>query len=278
MSSDKIILDGKILAQKIKDELKEIVLLNNLQNLTLATILVGADLASQTYVKMKIKACELIGIKSKLISLDDSTDTATLIIKISELNQDKNITGILLQHPVPKHIDERKAFESIAINKDVDGVTCLGFGQMSMELESFVSCTPLGIIKLLKHYKVPLVGKHVVVVGRSAILGKPLAMLLLRENATVTICHSYTKNLPQILSTADVVVGACGKANLINGEWLSDGVVVVDAGYNKGNVGDCDYESCFKKASFITPVPGGVGPMTIAMLLENTVKAGLKKS
>ncbi len=272
-----ILLDGKTLAQKIKEELKKKLALHKIQSKSLATILVGDDTASHTYVKMKIRACEMIGLGSRLISLSKDISTEALLKEIDILNQDSEIAGILLQHPVPAQIDERLAFDKIQISKDVDGVTSMGFGKISLGMQDvFAPCTPLGILRLLMHYNIPLEAKHIVVVGRSAILGRPLAMLALLHNATVTICHSYTKNIASHLKEADIVVGACGRPKLIKGEYLKDGVVVIDAGYNEGNVGDVDYESCLSKASYITPVPGGVGPMTIAMLLENTVKAAIK--
>ena len=273
--AEPVILDGKTLAASIREDLK-----TRGAKLpatpVLATILVGDDPASATYVKMKGKACESIGMDSRRIELPASTQTAALLRIIDELNNDPNVHGILLQHPVPDDVDERLAFDRIAATKDVDGVTTLGFGKISFGLEAYASCTPAGMIRLMDEYKVPIEGKHAVVVGRSPILGKPMALLLLERNATVTICHSRTKNLEQHLATADIVVAAVGKPNFIRGESLKPGVVVMDAGYNAGNVGDADYESCFKKASYITPVPGGVGPMTIAMLLAHTVQAAEK--
>ena len=273
--AEPVILDGKTLAASIREDLKTRVA-KLPATPVLATILVGDDPASATYVKMKGKACESIGMDSRRIELPASTQTAALLRIIDELNNDPNVHGILLQHPVPDDVDERLAFDRIAATKDVDGVTTLGFGEISFGLEAYASCTPAGMIRLMDEYKVPIEGKHAVVVGRSPILGKPMALLLLERNATVTICHSRTKNLEQHLATADIVVAAVGKPNFIRGESLKPGVVVMDAGYNAGNVGDADYESCFKKASYITPVPGGVGPMTIAMLLAHTVQAAEK--
>ena len=192
---------------------------------------------------------------------------------IDELNSDKSITGILLQHPVPKQINERLAFDRIAEKKDVDGVNSLSFGKLSMGEKSFNPCTPYGIMLLLEEYGINLAGKHAVVVGRSPILGKPMAMMLLEKDATVTICHSKTKNLPEILRQADVVVGAVGKPEFIQADWVKDGVVLLDAGYNPGNVGDIDLKNAASKSSYYTPVPGGVGPMTIAVLLLQTLQA-----
>jgi methylenetetrahydrofolate dehydrogenase (NADP+) / methenyltetrahydrofolate cyclohydrolase len=240
---------------------------------SLATILVGADPASATYVRMKGKACEKNGLRSIRIELPERTTTEELIAKIAECNADPHIHGILLQHPVPAQIDERKAFEAIALEKDVDGVTSWGFGQMAMGFGRFPSCTPAGIIHMLDHYQLPISGKHAVVIGRSPILGKPMAQLLLNRDATVTICHSRTADLASHVRQADIVVAAVGKPKFVQGEWLKAGAVVIDAGYNEGNVGDVDYEACLAKASAITPVPGGPGPVTIAVLMKHTVDA-----
>jgi len=274
------ILDGKSLSLKIREELrKRLEVLKNQYNKvpTLATILVGNDVASATYVNMKVKSCQSIGMGSIRIDLPENTTTEQLLEEIYKLNQDPDVDGILLQHPVPKQIDERKCFDAIDIEKDVDGVTTLGFGKISFGLPAYPSCTPAGIIRLLDEYQLSLEGKNAVVIGRSPILGKPLSMLLLQRNATVTICHSKTKNLPDIAKTADFVFACCGIPKFVKGDWLKDGCVLVDAGYNPGNVGDADYDSCFPKCSYITPVPGGVGPMTIAMLLSHTVEAAEKK-
>ena len=274
------ILDGKSLSLKIREELKKRVdVLKNQYNKvpTLATILVGNDVASATYVNMKVKSCQSIGMGSIRIDLPENTTTEQLLEEIYKLNQNPDVDGILLQHPVPKQIDERKCFDAIDIEKDVDGVTTLGFGKISFGLPAYPSCTPAGIIRLLDEYQLSLEGKNAVVIGRSPILGKPLSMLLLQRNATVTICHSKTKNLPDIAKTADFVFACCGIPKFVKGDWLKDGCVLVDAGYNPGNVGDADYDSCFPKCSYITPVPGGVGPMTIAMLLSHTVEAAEKK-
>ncbi len=279
-----VILDGKALSAKIKEELRERVAKLKASGAaapSLATILVGDDPASETYVRMKVKACEAVGMGSRKLELPKETTTDELLAAIDELNADASINGILLQHPVPSQIDERAAFDRILPEKDVDGVTSAGFGAISFGMPAYASCTPGGMIRLLDEYKIELSGKKAVVVGRSPILGRPMAMLLLHRDCTVTICHSRTKDLPGELADADIVVAAVGKPNFIKGEWLKEGVVVLDAGYNPGNVGDAHYESCAEKASHITPVPGGVGPMTIAMLLANTVesaerKAGLK--
>lgn len=277
---NQVVLNGKELSKKIEQNLKEKV--SFLKEKTgkvpmLATIIVGDDSASQTYVKMKVNACERVGIKSLKIELDKSIKTEDLLSVISDLNADENIDGILLQHPVPRHIDERKCFNSIKVDKDVDGVTSANFGAMAMGEESFASATPFGIMLLLDYYKIEIEGKRVVVIGRSPILGKPIAMMLLNKNATVTIAHSKTKDLEKIVKEADVVVACVGKPKFVKSEWLKEGVVIVDAGYNPGNVGDVDLEGAAGVASAYTPVPGGVGPMTIASLLSQTVKSFEKR-
>jgi methylenetetrahydrofolate dehydrogenase (NADP+) / methenyltetrahydrofolate cyclohydrolase len=274
---EKVILDGRLVAKNITEMLIDRVkdLLERGVTPCLATILVGDDPSSETYVKMKGNACERIGIKSLRIHLAKETQTDDLLKVIEELNQDKSVHGILLQHPVPTQIDERKAFESIDIEKDVDGVTSAGFGQTAFGFGKFPSCTPAAIMEIIQYYKIPIKGRHAVVVGRSPILGKPVSALLLNENATVTTCHSHTVNLPEIVKQADIVVAAVGKPNFIKGEWIKEGAVVLDAGYNKGNVGDVDYQECFEKAGAITPVPGGVGPVTISMLLKHTVDSAV---
>jgi methylenetetrahydrofolate dehydrogenase (NADP+)/methenyltetrahydrofolate cyclohydrolase len=272
---NKIILDGTIVADSIKSQLVEDILKLKKHGVVpcLATILVGNNPSSETYVRMKGNACLRLGIESKKIHLDDSTSTEELIARIRELNNDSSIHGILLQHPVPSHINEREAFEAIDINKDVDGVTSWGYGQTALGFGKFPSCTPAAIIEIINHYAIPVAGKHAVVIGRSPILGKPVSALLLNKDATVTTCHSRTNNLPEIIAQADILVAAVGKPNFIKGSWLKEGVIVLDAGYNKGNIGDVDYESCFEKSSAITPVPGGVGPVTISILLKHTVKS-----
>ncbi|GAA4625285.1 bifunctional methylenetetrahydrofolate dehydrogenase/methenyltetrahydrofolate cyclohydrolase FolD [Actinoallomurus vinaceus] len=243
----------------------------------LATVLVGDDPASVTYVRMKRARCEKAGIVSRHVGLPSTTTTAELVDAVSALSQDPQVHGILLQHPVPSHIDERAAFEAIAPEKDVDGVTMRSFAAMSFGLPGFVSCTPGGIMRLLEEYDVDLAGRHAVVVGRSAILGKPVGMLLLAGNATVTYCHSRTKDLESIVRQADILVAAVGRPQFIRGEDVKPGAVVIDAGYNPGNVGDVDFETAQTRASLITPVPGGVGPMTIAVLLAQTVDAAARQ-
>ncbi|MCA0985724.1 bifunctional 5,10-methylenetetrahydrofolate dehydrogenase/5,10-methenyltetrahydrofolate cyclohydrolase [Guptibacillus algicola] len=272
MTQDKL-LDGKAVANRIKDVLKERVESLKVHGVTpsLATILVGDDPSSETYVRMKGNACERIGILSKKIHLPEDTTTETLLETIEELNRDSSVHGILLQHPVPSQIDERLAFETIAIEKDVDGVTSEGYGQTALGFGTYPSCTPAAIMKIMEDYDINPEGKHAVVVGRSPILGKPVGALLLNQNATVTTCHSRTANLASHVKQADIVVAAVGKPEFIKGEWIKEGAVVLDAGYNKGNIGDVEYETAKEKASAITPVPGGVGPVTIAMLLKHTV-------
>lgn len=274
------ILDGKALAKKTEQELAQRVAdlkaRSNGQAPILATILVGDDPASATYVKMKGNACQRIGMESLRIELPASTSTDELLAKIDELNNDPNVHGILLQHPVPEQIDERRCFDAISLEKDVDGVTCLGFGRMSMGEEAYGCATPKGIMRLLEAYDIELEGKHAVVVGRSAILGKPMAMMLLGANATVTICHSRTKNLPELVRQADIVVGAVGRPEFIKADWIKDGAVVVDAGYHPEKVGDIELEPLVDRVSAYTPVPGGVGPMTINTLIYQTVESGEK--
>jgi methylenetetrahydrofolate dehydrogenase (NADP+)/methenyltetrahydrofolate cyclohydrolase len=276
-----IILDGKSLAGEIEEDLKsrvqKIKEINGNKTPVLATILIGGDPASATYVKMKGNACLRIGLEPKKIELPQDTKNKQLIAIIDELNADKNVYGILLQHPAPKQIDERAAFDSIALEKDVDGVTSLGFGKMAMGEKVFASATPSGIMRLIKHYKIDCAGKNAVVIGRSAILGKPAAMMLLNLNATVTICHSQTKNLDKIIRGADIVLGAVGKPKLIKGEWIADNAVIIDAGYHpQFKCGDIELENCVSRCFAYTPVPGGVGPMTIASLMEQTVASAEK--
>ncbi|MEU9284658.1 bifunctional 5,10-methylenetetrahydrofolate dehydrogenase/5,10-methenyltetrahydrofolate cyclohydrolase [Streptomyces sp. NPDC048275] len=237
----------------------------------LATVLVGEDPASVTYVRMKQNRSRKAGIESRHVALPADTTTAALVETLTALSGDPTVHGILLQHPVGPHIDERAAFEAIAPEKDVDGVTLSSYSAMSFGLPGFVSCTPGGIMRLLDEYDVDPAGKRAVVVGRSAILGKPVGMLLLGRDATVTYCHSRTTDLSSVVREADIVVAAVGRPRLIRGADIKPGAVVIDAGYNAGNVGDVDFDTARERAGLITPVPGGVGPMTIAVLLEQTV-------
>jgi methylenetetrahydrofolate dehydrogenase (NADP+)/methenyltetrahydrofolate cyclohydrolase len=239
----------------------------------LATVLVGDDPASATYVRMKQNRSKKAGIGSRSVVLPAETATSELVAELTKLSQDPAVHGILLQHPVPAQIDERAAFEAIDPAKDVDGVTMRSFAAMAFGDPGFRSATPGGIMRLLEAYDVPIAGAHAVVIGRSPILGKPVGMLLLASNATVTYTHSRTVDLPEIVRTADIVVAAVGKPNFVRGDWLKPGAVVVDAGYNEGNVGDVDFDEAAQVARLITPVPGGVGPMTIALLLEQAVDA-----
>ena len=271
-----IILNGKSLAQSTEKELTERVLKINKEKgfvPILATILVGSDPASGTYVKMKGNACERVGMKSLKVELNEKTTTDELLLKISELNENPEVHGILLQHPVPEQIDERLCFDAIDIAKDVDGVTSMGFGKMAMNEPAFGSCTPQGIMRLLEHYEIEISGKHAVVVGRSPILGKPMAMMLLNKHATVTICHSRTKDLEEHVLNADIVVGAVGIPRFIQSSWVKNGAVVIDAGYHPEKCGDIDLEPLIDRCSAYTPVPGGVGPMTINTLILQTVEA-----
>ena len=272
------ILDGKKLASESEKEILGSVSLLKEKGIipTLATILVGDDPASETYVRMKQETCKRVGMESLAINLPKETSTEELLLKIDELNNDKNIHGILLQHPVPDQINERKCFDRISIEKDVDGVTCLGFGRMSMGLSAYGSCTPAGIMRILEFYDVDISGMNAVVVGRSPILGKPMAMMLLNKNATVTICHSRTRELENYVRNADLVVGAVGVPKLIKKEWLKKGAVVIDAGYHPEKCGDIDLDGIEEIASSYTPVPGGVGPMTINTLILNTMEAARK--
>lgn len=272
------ILNGKSLATEAEDYIKdEVAKLKTLDIVPqLATILVGHDPASETYVKMKQNTCKRVGMKSMAIELPESTTTEELLDVIQELNDNHEVHGILLQHPVPKQINERKCFDKIDINKDVDGVTCLGYGKMSMGESAFGSCTPAGIIRLIKHYELNVEGLNAVVVGRSPILGKPMAMMLLNMNATVTICHSRTVNIENIINKADLVVGAVGIPKFIKKSWIKKGAIVIDAGYHPEKCGDIELEEMDGFASAYTPVPGGVGPMTINTLILQTLEAAKK--
>ena len=275
------ILDGKAIALKTEAELHERVArikdAGNGRTPMLATVLVGSDPASATYVRMKQNACKRVGMDSIAVELPETTTTEELLTKIKELNANPLCQGILLQHPAPSQIEERICFDSIVLNKDVDGVTCLGFGRMAMGEEAYGSATPQGIMRLLSAYKIPIEGKHAVIVGRSPILGKPMAMMLLNKNATITVCHSYTKNLPDIIKNADIIVGAVGKPEFIKANWIKDGAVVIDAGYHPGGIGDIELAPLYDRVSAITPVPGGVGPMTINTLIFQAVDAAERK-
>jgi len=272
------VLDGKELSKKtevyIEKEVRD--LISKGIKPTLATILVGSDPASETYVKMKRNTCKRVGMDSIAIELPENTSTDELLKTIKKLNNDDKVHGILLQHPVPSQIDERRCFNEISIEKDVDGVTCLGFGNMSMGLPAYGSCTPAGIIRLIKENKLEIEGMNAVVVGRSPILGKPMAMMLLNLNATVTICHSRTKNIEDIIKNADLIVGAVGIPRFIKSDWIKKGSVVIDAGFHPEMCGDIDLDGIEDNAIAYTPVPGGVGPMTINTLILQTMESAKK--
>ncbi|WP_190813972.1 bifunctional 5,10-methylenetetrahydrofolate dehydrogenase/5,10-methenyltetrahydrofolate cyclohydrolase [Saccharopolyspora pogona] len=269
------ILDGRAVSATILDrvskEVEEFVAEHG-RVPVLATVLVGDDPASHTYLRMKANRCAKVGMRSRRIELDAGISTQQLVDQIRELSADPAVDGILLQHPVPGHIDERAAFEAIAPSKDVEGVTRTSFATMAFDEGGFHSATPGGIVALLDAYHIPVAGKHAVVVGRSPILGKPVGMLLLARDATVTYCHSRTAALADHITQADIVVAAVGRPGLIGGDWIKPGAVVVDAGY-ADNSGDVEYEAAAEQASWITPVPGGVGPMTIATLIAQTISA-----
>ncbi|EEO26707.1 tetrahydrofolate dehydrogenase/cyclohydrolase, NAD(P)-binding domain protein [Helicobacter winghamensis ATCC BAA-430] len=273
------ILDGKTLAQDIENAIYQEVQFLNKEGITpgLAVILVGNNPASQSYVNMKAKACKRTGIYSITHEMPENIQQESLLQTITMLNQNPNIDGILVQLPLPKHIDTTAVLEAIAPHKDVDGFHPFNMGRIFSNLDGFIPATPMGVITLLKHYNIPLQGKNVVIVGASNIVGKPLGALFLNENATITLCHIYTKDLIRHTKEADILCVAVGKPNLITQDMVKEGAIVVDIGISKLDdgkiVGDVDFSNVFSKCSFITPVPGGVGPMTIASLLQNTIKA-----
>ncbi len=274
------LMDGRALAQRVLDRAKAKV--NRIKQETratpaLATVIVGDDPASHTYVRMKRKRCEDAGMKSVRVELPLGTTTEALVDEITKLAQDTSVHGILLQHPVPAPIDKRTAFEAIPIEKDVDGVTSSTLGRVILGLDAFKPCTPAGIMQLLEEYSVELDGAHAVVIGRSPILGRPMASMLINAHTTVTLCHSRTRSLPSIVRTADIIIAAVGKPRFVKGGWVKVGAVIIDAGYNEGNIGDVDYENALEPASLITPVPGGVGPMTIATLIDQTAQAAAQQ-
>lgn len=278
--TDPIVLDGKALARSTEAEIAERVASlksrNGGRTPILATVLVGTDPASMTYVKMKGNACRRVGMDSMKIELPEHTTTDGLLAAIDDLNSNRDVHGILLQHPVPGQIDERACFDRIALAKDVDGVTSQGFGLMAMGEPAYGSCTPTGIMRLLTHYEIPVEGRHAVVIGRSPILGKPMAMMLLNADATVTVCHSRTRNLDDVVRTADIVVAAVGKPRFVKGDWIKEGAIVVDAGAHPEKCGDVDLEAVIPRCSAYTPYPGGVGPMTINTLILQTLEAAEK--
>ena len=275
------VLNGKAVALKTEKKLYERVAnlkkANGGNTPMLATVLVGGDPASATYVRMKQNACKRIGMDSIAVEMPENNTTELLLNKIQSLNSNPACRGILLQHPVPPQIDERACFDSIDLAKDVDGVTCLGFGRISMGERAYGSATPQGIMRLLSAYEIDVQGKHSVIVGRSPILGKPMAMMMLNKNATVTICHSRTEDLSKIVGNGDIIVGAVGKPEFIKAAWIKDGAVVIDAGYHPGGIGDIELAPLYGRASAITPVPGGVGPMTINTLIFQAVDSAERR-
>jgi methylenetetrahydrofolate dehydrogenase (NADP+)/methenyltetrahydrofolate cyclohydrolase len=277
MTSNKAkLMDGTALAARLLDgaraKVKEIHESSGVIP-TLATVLVGDNPASATYVRMKRKRCEDVGMKSLAVELPLGTSTEELVDEIRGLATDDAVHGILVQHPVPAPIDKRAAFEAIPVGKDVDGVTSGTLGRVILGMPGFAACTPKGIMRLLDEYNVELDGSHAVVIGRSPILGRPMASMLINRHATVTLCHSRTRSLPSLVRHADVVIAAVGKPRFVKGGWIKVGATVIDAGYNAGNVGDVDFEGAIEPCSLITPVPGGVGPMTIATLIDQTADA-----
>lgn len=276
------VINGKELAKKVRKDLKKEVeeLKEKGINPKLAVIMVGEDPGSQVYVRNKSKACEKVGIEFEEFLFDANTTEEVLLETIDKLNKDNSIHGILLQSPVPKHIDINKAFRAISPEKDVDGFNPVNVGNLTIGEDAFISCTPYGIVKMLEEYNIETEGKNTVILGRSNIVGKPMIQCMLNKNSTVTVCHSKTKNIDEITKKADIVIAAIGKPKFVKSDMVKDGAVVIDVGINRlddGTIcGDIDYDAIAEKASYITPVPGGVGPMTIAMLLSNVVKAAKK--
>ena len=273
------IIDGKELAKKVRKELKKEVeeLKEKGVNPKLAVIMVGNDPGSTVYVRNKSKACEKVGIEFEEFLFDEKIEESELLDLIDKLNADDSVHGILLQCPVPKHIDVNKAFRRISPNKDVDGFNPINVGNLTIGEDAFISCTPYGVVKMFEEYNIETEGKRAVILARSNIVGKPMIQCMLNKNSTVTVCHSRTQNIGEVIKEADIVIAAIGKPNFVKADMVKDGAVVIDVGINRledGSItGDVDYENVAKKASYITPVPGGVGPMTIAMLLNNVVKA-----
>lgn len=279
LKENKVIIDGKALSKKIRDDIKEEVakiVSENGVTPCLAVVLVGNDPASEIYVRNKIKGCEYTGIKSLSYKLEESTTEEELVSLIEKLNADNTVHGILVQMPLPKHINEKRILSLIDPKKDVDGFSVEQIGMLGLGTPDLITCTPHGVIELIKSTGVDMSGKHAVVIGRSNVVGKPLMNLLLLENCTVTVCHSKTEDLPSITRQADILVAAIGRPKFVTEDMVKEGAIVIDVGINRvdGKVcGDVDFENVEKKASYITPVPGGVGPMTITMLLKNTLKA-----
>jgi methylenetetrahydrofolate dehydrogenase (NADP+)/methenyltetrahydrofolate cyclohydrolase len=274
------ILDGRALSTQFRAELQTRVAALRAQGIVprLEAIVAAQDPASLAYVRMKRSWAEKAGMESGSWEANEHTTQAELLEQIAKLSQDPNVHGVLLQHPLPKHLDEDAALLALGPDKDADGITPASLGRLTAGLPGFRCATPLGIMRLLQHHQIELAGRRAIVIGRSVILGKPMALMLLEANATVTIAHSRTQNLADLVREHDIVVAAVGRAEMVKGDWLKPGAVVVDAGYNKvegrtHDVGDCEYESCAEVASWITPVPGGIGPMTVVSLLMNTVDA-----
>ncbi len=271
------IIDGKTLAKKIRMELKEKCeeLINKHIQPKLAVIMIGDNPASKVYVKNKSKACNEVGILYEEYLLEEDTPQEELIKLIKKLNEDKSINGILLQSPIPQHLDINEAFKAITYAKDVDGFTPSSVGKLCIGEDTFISCTPYGVMKMFEEYNIDLTGKNVVILGRSNIVGKPLIQCCLQKHATVTVCHSKTKNLDKHTKQADIIISAIGKPKFVTLDMVKDGVIVIDVGINRDEngklVGDVDFENVKERASYITPVPGGVGPMTIAMLMNNVM-------
>ncbi len=273
-----MILDGKIVSQKIKDEVKEEIskLTQNGETVCLAVVLVGNNKASEIYVKNKINCCDYVGMQSRLVRLDETATQTEIIDTVDKLNKDKNVNGIIVQLPLPKGIDEGTVLNSIDFRKDVDGCHYIQKGKLFTQKNQLVPCTPMGVMTLLKEYKIPVDGKNVLIIGRSNLVGRPLAELMLQGNATVTIAHSHTNNLSKIVKNSDIVCVAIGKANFITADMLNENTVVIDVGINRDSLGKLcgDVEKAANdKVKYITPVPGGVGPMTVTMLIKNTLTA-----
>lgn len=272
-------MDGKALSLLIETDIKNNVLdyvSKGYRNPKLVVLLIGDNPASVTYVKNKEKACERVGIKSEVIRMTSEVSTEDVLKVVKQLNDDNTVDGILVQLPIPKHLDVNTIIESLDPNKDVDGLHSNNIAKLYANQDGFVPCTPRGIMTLLKHYNIEVSGKHAVVIGRSALVGRPVAQLLLNENATVTVCHSKTRNLTQITQMADIVVVAIGKDKFLTQEHIHHANAIIDVGINRVNdklVGDVDYDALIDKVDYMTPVPGGVGPMTIVSLLENTMKS-----
>ncbi len=274
------LIDGRTTARRVLDDVrKKIGRLRGGTGVTpsLATVIVGDDPASHAYLVAKDKRCADVGIACRRIALPRDTPTERVVAAVRDLADDASVHAILVQHPVPEPIDKRAAFEAIPLAKDVDGVASASLGRVILGMPAFPSCTPAGIMRLLREYHVALDGVEAVVVGRSPILGRPMASMLINSHATVTLCHSRTRDLPGVIVRADVLIVAVGRPRFVQGDWIKPGAVVIDAGYNPGNIGDVDFEAALEQASLITPVPGGVGPMTIATLLDHTVQAAAQQ-